>query len=34
MIVFRFKAHIQPDKVEAALAAFRDFVAPTRETEA
>ena len=33
MIVLRFRAQIQPDKVEAALAAFRDVVAPSRETE-
>jgi quinol monooxygenase YgiN len=33
MIVLRFKAQIQPDKVEATLAAFREVVAPSRETE-
>lgn len=33
MIVLRFKAQCQPDKVEEALAAFRDVVAPSREVE-
>ena len=33
MIVLRFKAQCQPDKIEEALAAFRDVVAPSREVE-
>jgi quinol monooxygenase YgiN len=33
MIVLRFKAQCQPDKVEEALAAFRDVVAPSRAVE-
>jgi quinol monooxygenase YgiN len=33
MIVLRFKAQCQPNKIEEALAAFRDVVAPSREVE-
>jgi quinol monooxygenase YgiN len=33
MIVLRFKAQCQPQKIEEALAAFRAVVAPSREVE-
>lgn len=33
MIVLRFKVQCQPDKVEDALAVFREVVAPSRELE-
>jgi quinol monooxygenase YgiN len=33
MIVLRFKAQCQPDRIEEALAAFRDVVAPSRDIE-
>jgi quinol monooxygenase YgiN len=33
MIVVRFRAQCRPQKLEQALAAFRDVVAPSREVE-
>jgi quinol monooxygenase YgiN len=33
MIVIRFKVQIQPDRIEEALAAFADVVAPSRRVE-
>ena len=33
MIVLRFKAQCQPDRIEEALAAFRDVVAASRDIE-
>ena len=34
MIVVRFKARCQPEKIEEALAAFRAVIAPSRSSDA
>ena len=33
MIVVRFKVRCQPEKVEQAIAGFRDVIAPSRDVE-